>query len=120
MAAVALRVAAGHGDAGVFDQIVQALRAPKTPEAYLNEVLALTSFTGPKLVEKTLDYAISPQIRSQDAVGLIYTVMRNPTAATESWNFVQAHWSNIENLGGAFAGGSGRPGNRKLLRSSNA
>jgi aminopeptidase N len=105
MAAVALRVAAGHGDEMLFDQIVQALRSPKTPEAYLNEVLALTAFTDPKLVEKTLEYAISPEIRSQDAVGLIYTVMKNPAAEKESWSFVQTHWPNIENLGGAFAGG---------------
>ncbi len=105
MASAALRVAARHGDEALYNQIVNALRAPKTPEAYLNEILAMASFSEPKLVDRTLDYAISPQMRSQDAVGLIYSVMRNPDAAKQAWNFVQAHWTSIENLGGAFAGG---------------
>jgi hypothetical protein len=31
--------------------------------------------------------------------------MENPETAKQAWAFVQAHWSKIENLGGAFAGG---------------
>jgi aminopeptidase N len=102
---VALRVAARRGDEAFYDKIVQDLRDPKTPETYFNEISALSRFTEPKLVERTLEYAISPQMRSQDAVGLIYIVMQNQDAAKQAWNFVQAHWSGIENLGGPFAGG---------------
>jgi aminopeptidase N len=102
---VALRVAARLGDETFYDKIVQDLRNPKTPETYLNEINTLSKFTEPKLVERTLEYAISPQIRSQDAVVLIYIVMQNHDAAKQAWNFVQAHWSGIENLGGPFAGG---------------
>jgi aminopeptidase N len=102
---VALRVAARRGDEAFYDKIVQDLRDPKTPETYLNEINALSRFTDPKLVERTLEYAISPQIRSQDAVVFIYIVMQNQDAAKQAWNFVQAHWSGIENLGGPFVGG---------------
>ena len=98
-------MAARLGDETIYDKIVQALRNPKTPENYLNESNTLSKFTEPKLVERTLEYAISPQIRSQDAVALIYIVMQNPDAAKQAWNFVQAHWSDIENLGGPLAGG---------------
>lgn len=105
LAPVALRVAARHDDEAFYDQLTQKLRATQTPESFINVMFALSSFSDPKLVERTLQYAISPQMRSQDAVGLIHIVMQNPDAAKQAWSFVQAHWSAIENLGGAFAGG---------------
>jgi aminopeptidase N len=105
MASVSLRVAARRGDEDFYNKIMQNIRAAKTPEAYLNDLFALISFTDPKLVERTLKYAISPQMRSQDAVGVISLVMQNPADSKQAWNFVQEHWSAIENLGGPFAGG---------------
>ena len=105
IAPVALRVAARHGDEVFYNKLAQKLGANQTPENFFNVMFALSSFSDPKLVDRTLEYAISPQMRSQDAVGLIHIVMQNPEAAKQAWSFVQAHWSAIENLGGAFAGG---------------
>jgi aminopeptidase N len=105
IAPVALRVAARRGDEPFYNQLTQKLQTTNTPESYLNEVFAVSSFSDPRLVERTLKYAISPRMRSQDALGLISIVMQNPETAKQAWSFVQAHWSSIENLGGAFAGG---------------
>jgi aminopeptidase N len=105
IATVALRVAAHSGDEALYDKIMQKIQATSTPEAYFTEVSALVSFSEPQLVARTLEYAISPQARSQDAVIVIFKVMENPDAAKQAWNFVQAHWSSIEKLGGPFAGG---------------
>jgi aminopeptidase N len=104
-ASVALRVAAGHGDEAFYDKIVHHLQDANPPEIYMDELIALSRFTEPNFVERTLEFAISPQVRSQDAVVLIYLVMQNPEAAKPAWSFVQAHWTAIEKLGGAFAGG---------------
>jgi aminopeptidase N len=105
IAPVALRVAARSGGEAFYNQLTQKLRTANSPESYINEVFAVSSFSDPKLVERTLEFAISPQMRSQDALGLISLVMENPETAKQAWSFVQAHWSSIENLGGAFAGG---------------
>jgi aminopeptidase N/puromycin-sensitive aminopeptidase len=105
IAAIALRIAALNGDQALYDRITTDLKAAKTPEAYFTDISALRHFSDPNLVEKTLEFAISPQMRSQDAPYLISGVMRDPATEKQAWSFVQAHWGSIENLGGAFAGG---------------
>jgi aminopeptidase N/puromycin-sensitive aminopeptidase len=50
-----------------------------------------------------LDYAISPDVRSQDALGLIARVMDNPEGEKPAWDFVRQHWPAIEKSGGPFA-----------------
>jgi aminopeptidase N len=105
LAVSALIITARNGDQTLYDRIMADLKAAKTPEIYFNDTSALARFSDPALIEKTLEYAISPNMRSQDAPYLISSVMRNPAAAKQAWSFVQARWSAIENLGGAFAGG---------------
>ena len=61
MASVALRIAARNGDQALYDKITANLKAAKTPEAYFTDIFALGRFSDPKLVEKTLEFAISPQ-----------------------------------------------------------
>jgi aminopeptidase N len=105
LALSALIITVRNGDQTLYDRIMADLKASKTPETYFNDIFALARFSDPALIEKTLEYAISPSMRSQDAPYLISSVMRNPAATKQAWSFVQAHWSTIENLGGAFAGG---------------
>jgi aminopeptidase N/puromycin-sensitive aminopeptidase len=103
--AAALQIAGNNGDLSLYDRIMTDLKAAKTPEAYSNDIVAISCFRDPKLIERTLEYAISPQMRSQTAPYLIALIMGNSAAGRQAWNFVQAHWDSIENLGGAFAGG---------------
>jgi aminopeptidase N/puromycin-sensitive aminopeptidase len=105
IAVPALRIAARNGDQAFYDKIMANLKAARTPEAYFTDIFVLSRFSDPKLIEKTLEFAISPEMRSQDAPYLIAGVMQDPAAGKQAWGFVQAHWANIENLGGAFAGG---------------
>ena len=75
------------------------LKTAKTPEAYFSDIFVLGRFSDPKLVEKTLEYAISPEMRSQDAPYLITRVMQNPAAEKQAWTFVQAHWGQHSEAG---------------------
>jgi len=102
----ALRVAASNGDAALYDAVLAHLKAAKTPEEQFIYRQALSLFSDPKLVARTLDYAISPEVRSQDSLLVIARVMRNPAGAKIAWDFVRAHWGEIENLGGAFGAGT--------------
>jgi aminopeptidase N len=106
LAGVALRIAAANGDQAFYDKLVASMKSAKTPEEYFNAIFALGRFSDPKLIEETLQFAISPQVRSQDAPYLISAVMQNPAAQKQAWSFVQANWDAIEKLGGAFAGGT--------------
>lgn len=104
IARAALRAAAANGDEALYDKIMADLKMAKTPEIYYRDVFALTRFRDSKLVERTLQFALSPDMRSQDSPYLISAVMQNPAVARQAWSFVQDHWASIDKLGGAFAG----------------
>ncbi len=100
---IALSVAASDGDAAFYDRIFSVLKQAKSPEQYYNALFALTAFRDPKLVERTLEFAISPEVRSQDALQVIASIMRNPAGKKQAWDFVQNHWNDVSRAGGPFA-----------------
>jgi aminopeptidase N len=104
LAFAAFRVATNGGDESLYDKIRNRLKIAKTPEEIFFYQQSLASFSDPALLEKTLEFAISPEVRSQDSLQLISRVMRNPNGETLAWDFVRSHWEKIQTLGGAFAG----------------
>ncbi|MFZ0317919.1 MAG: M1 family metallopeptidase [Candidatus Sulfotelmatobacter sp.] len=103
LAGSALHVAALTGDQGFYDKLMVALKNPKSPEEYYLDLYTLPRFGDPKLLEETLNYAISPEVRSQDALGVIRRVMNNPAGQALAWDFVRQHWSEVAKSGGPFA-----------------
>jgi len=103
LAGSAFRVAALNGDAAFYDRLASGLKNPKSPEEYYMRLFTLAEFSDPALLQRTLDYAISPDVRSQDALGLITTVMGNPAGEKLAWDFVQSHWDAVQKAGGPFA-----------------
>jgi len=55
------------------------------------------------LLERTLNFAISPEVRSQDALQLVTSVLGNPAGRKVAWDFIQQHWQELEKAGGPFA-----------------
>jgi aminopeptidase N len=98
----AFGLAALNGDAAFYDQILAQLKANDSPEQYYRYFYTLAQFSDPKLLQRTLDYALTPAVRSQDTLGLIASVMGNPAGDKLAWDFVRAHWSEIEKIVGGF------------------
>jgi aminopeptidase N/puromycin-sensitive aminopeptidase len=103
VAGVALGLAALNGDAAFYDRVMAALKNPKSPEEYYGYLFTLPQFGDPKLLQRTLDFALSPDVRSQDALGVVTSVMGNPAGQQLAWDFVRQHWPEIEKAGGPFA-----------------
>jgi aminopeptidase N len=103
LASSALHVAALNGDQAFYDKLMASLKTAKSPEEYYMYLYALPRFGDPKLLEQTLNYAISPDVRSQDALQVIAGVMNNPQGQKLAWDFVRLHWEQVQNAGGPFA-----------------
>jgi aminopeptidase N len=67
----------------------------------------LESFDDPKLLDRTLQLTMTPDIRSQDAIGVMAAVMTNPAGARVAWDFVRAHWAEIEQKMGGYNSSGG-------------
>jgi aminopeptidase N/puromycin-sensitive aminopeptidase len=105
MAGGAMALAALNGGEVFYDRLMAALKNPKSPEEYYMDLFTLPQFNDPKLLQRTLDYAISPDVRSQDALRVVTSVMENPEGEKVAWDFVLAHWDVVQKVGGPFASG---------------
>jgi aminopeptidase N len=99
----ALSVAAGNGDQAFYDKVVGALKNAKSPEEHYMYLRTLSQFTDSNLLEQTLNYAVSPEVRSQNAVRVVAQVMSNPAGEKLAWDFVQSRWNEVQKAGGPFA-----------------
>src|SRR5437660_7431847 len=106
VAFTAFSLAAQNGDAVLYDKLTAKMQVGGTSlENYYLYFQTLSKFRNPKLLERTLEYAISPAVRSQDTLGMIAAVMKNPAGGKLAWEFVQTHWSDIDKVGGGFTSG---------------
>ena len=103
MAFGAMSLAALNGGEDFYDRVMAGVKTAKSPEEYYMHLFTLAEFTDPKVLQRTLDYAISPDVRSQDALQLIGSVMDHPAGEKLAWDFVLAHWDAVQKAGGPFA-----------------
>jgi aminopeptidase N/puromycin-sensitive aminopeptidase len=103
LAGVAMGVAALNGGPDFYDRVMAALKNPRSPEEYYMYLFTLPQFSDQKLLQRTLEFAISPDVRSQDALGVVTSVMGNPEGQQLAWDFVRQHWTEVEKAGGPFA-----------------
>jgi len=91
-----LVVAARFGDQALFGQYLEALQRLPSPEQYYNVAGALTHFRDPALVQQVLELSVSEKVRNQDAAGLIAGFLVNPDNQKVAWDWVKAHWPEVE------------------------
>jgi aminopeptidase N len=105
LVAPVLRTAAATGDAALYDQyLAQMRKVASQPEEYYRFFGALASFSDPALVRRTLQYAISSDVRTQDTGTLIAGLLGNPRSREAAWAFVQAEWDTLIKRLGTFQG----------------
>ena len=112
LAPEALQVAADSGDAALYDKMIAALDAAKTPEQY--EVLggAITAFRQPELVKRTILYATTDKVRNQDSARFFAIPLFRPETRDTAWQVVQQNWQPVssrltESSGGIVVNGAG-------------
>jgi len=100
-----LRTAAAGGDRALYDRYVAELpKTRSTPEEYYRFFNALGWFRDPALVTRSLEFASSDQVRSQDTSTLIGLLLNQPEAQDVAWAFVKSHWTQLTEKLGVFQG----------------
>jgi aminopeptidase N len=100
-----LRTAAAGGDKALYDRYVAELaKTGSRPEEYYRFFNALGWFRDPALVARTLEFASSTEVRSQDTSTLIGILLNQPDAQDAAWAFVKSHWTPLTEKLGVFQG----------------
>lgn len=107
LAGVVVNIAASHGDAALYDQYVAKLKQTRTPQEYYTYFYGLARFQDPALIQRTLDFALTDQVRNQDLY-IIPSVMSTRAGSDPAWSFVKTHWGDLmKKAGGSISGAAG-------------
>ena len=88
-------VAAYVGGPADYDRFLAEYRTTTSPTERSDLLFALPMFKDPDLARRTLDLAMSDQVRSGDAPSLIGSLVASESVGDVAWAFVKQHWDEI-------------------------
>ena len=92
----ALTIAAEDGDAALFDRLQKIYETSSDPALRDIALRELVIFTNPDLLERGLEYSVSPKVRNQDSLYQFNIAMRIPENRDAAWKFVKTHWDQVQ------------------------
>lgn len=95
IADASVALTAKHGDAAMYDKMLAVAEKATDPGLKTDALHVLTRFDDPLLVMRTLEYAVSDAVRSQDSWALIALELDRRETQDLAWQFVVQHWTEI-------------------------
>jgi aminopeptidase N len=96
LAQTALQISARNGDTELFDQLQKISQTSTNPEIQIGALRLLAMFEKPELAERALEYAVSDNVRNQDAAIQLAISLDNQKNRDLAWHFIQTHWSEVK------------------------
>jgi aminopeptidase N len=95
LADAAVLVSSRNGDAALYDKVLAVSRNSPDPEEQEDALRMLGRFRDPALVERTLDYAVSGEVRNQDSYGVLVALLRDRETQDQAWSYIQKNWEKV-------------------------
>jgi aminopeptidase N/puromycin-sensitive aminopeptidase len=95
LADAALDIATAYGDGELFDKLQQLYKTSPDPQVRTKSLYLLANFHDPMLVQRGYAYAVSGEVRNQDAVGLFSRPMSSRDTRPVAWQYVQKNWDKV-------------------------
>jgi aminopeptidase N/puromycin-sensitive aminopeptidase len=95
VADAAVALVAAKGDVAMYEKMLRVAQTATDPDLKQDALHTLTRFQLPELVARTLEYAVSDEVRSQDSWTLIAQLLSRRATQDAAWAFVQQHWAEI-------------------------
>ncbi len=85
-------VVAATGTEADYERFLAGFRAAATPQEELRCLYALAEFDDAALIERTCEFAMSGEVRTQNAPFLLNRCIANRRHGATAWQFVRRHW----------------------------
>ena len=92
----AVGLAAINGDEPFYERVQVVSQKAIDPGLQSEALQMLTRFRAPILSIRTLEYAVSGQVRNQDSWILIAIELSQPETRDVAWSWVQLHWDRVQ------------------------
>jgi puromycin-sensitive aminopeptidase len=90
--AAATSAVAAHGSDDDYERFLSGFRDATTPQEMLRNLYALAEFESPELLQRTLELAMSGEVKTQNAPFLLNRCINNRANGVTAWKFVREHW----------------------------
>ncbi len=91
----AIDASANHGDVALYEKFLAQSKDERDPVAQNDALRTLAFFSDPALVARTLDYAVSGQVRNQSSWILLAILLSQRETRDQAWSYVQGHWEKV-------------------------
>lgn len=78
-----------------FNLLKNKFKSAETPQEKVRALYALANFQSAELVKNACDFALSNEIRTQDAPSLINLLIANRNYGNVAWNIIKERWNEI-------------------------
>ncbi len=95
LSSAGIGIAAGHGDAALYDQLQHFYESDTNPQDKGAALDALAFFNDPALVTRTLDYASSGKVRTQDNYVLYSILLSRNQTRPQAWAYIKTNWDKV-------------------------
>jgi len=90
--AACVGIVAATGDQAEYERFLDGFRTGPTPQDRLRYLYALADFPGEALMDRTLAFALSGEVRTQNAPFLLNRCIAHRDLGERAWQFVRQHW----------------------------
>jgi len=96
LADAAVALATPQSDAPMYDKLMRVIGNAEDPDFKEAALHVLTRFQDPALVERTLEYALSGEVRTQDSWELLALLLERRETQDQAWTYITGHWAEVE------------------------
>jgi aminopeptidase N len=93
-------ISAVRGDVKLYEQYQARSRSAEDPEERYRFLYGLTEFSDPALVRRTMEYALGPEVRTQDTKLLVASMIANDDTRALAWELLQQRWDDLQKKAG--------------------
>jgi aminopeptidase N/puromycin-sensitive aminopeptidase len=91
----AVLVSSSNGDAALYDKVLAVSRDSGDPGEKTDALRTLAGFHDPALVERTLDYVVSGEVRNQDSWIVLSALLRDRETRDQTWTYMEKNWNRV-------------------------
>jgi len=92
-------VAVGYARAcGDLELILERYRASTSDEERVTLLESMSMFKDPRLLSKTLEIALSGEVKKQDVISVVLAVTRNPDGRQTAWEWIRTNLPKLRQL----------------------
>jgi puromycin-sensitive aminopeptidase len=95
LVAAATSVVAATGGEAEYERMLARFRSAATPQDQLRHLYALAEFDSAELIDRTCEFALGGEVKTQNAPFLLRSCIANRRHGGRAWTFVRKNWADV-------------------------